>query len=92
MIRRLLILPIRGYQKWISPLLGKNCRYRPSCSAYMIEAIEIHGALKGLLLGTLRILRCHPFAPWGYDPVPEKGKWTNPAKCVTPFRWWWQKK
>lgn len=57
----------------------------------MIQAIEIHGAIKGLLLGTWRILRCNPIAPWGYDPVPEKGKWKNPAKKVTPYRWWWQK-
>lgn len=89
MIKKLLIFPIRFYQKYISPLLGHNCRYRPTCSAYMIEAIELHGVLKGLLLGILRILRCHPFAAWGYDPVPEKGHWKNPAKRVTPFRWEW---
>lgn len=57
----------------------------------MIEAIETHGCCKGLLLGTWRLLRCHPFAPWGYDPVPEKGRWKNPAKQVTPYRWFWQK-
>ncbi len=92
MIGKWLILPIRGYQKWISPLMGRHCRYRPSCSAYMIEAIEVHGAAKGLLLGTWRLLRCNPIAPWGYDPVPEKGHWKNPTRKLTPYRWFWQKK
>ena len=72
--RRLLILPIRVYQKIISPLFPGVCRYRPTCSEYMIEAILTHGAVKGLWLGTKRLLRCHPWGGSGYDPVPPKEK------------------
>lgn len=70
-MRQVLIAPIRFYQRFISPLLPPSCRFRPTCSAYMIEAIEQHG-LKGLWLGTKRICRCHPFHPGGEDPVPEE--------------------
>lgn len=75
MIAKLLIGCIRLYQKFISPLLGNNCRFVPSCSQYAIEAIQIHGVLKGMLLATWRILRCNPFGKCGRDPVPPKGKW-----------------
>jgi uncharacterized protein len=61
---------VRAYQKTISPLLGQNCRYHPSCSHYTYEAIEIHGALKGGWFGVKRIGRCHPFHEGGVDPVP----------------------
>jgi uncharacterized protein len=70
-MRRFFILLVKGYSYLISPLLGNNCRYYPSCSAYMQEAIELHGVLRGLWLGTKRILRCHPFHEGGVDPVPE---------------------
>lgn len=70
LIRRPLILLVRAYQYLISPLLGSNCRYYPTCSAYMIEAIETHGVLKGLWLGTRRLCRCHPWGSHGHDPVP----------------------
>jgi len=69
-MRHLLILVVRGYQIAIAPLLPSACRYYPSCSAYMIEALERHGALRGGLMGIRRILRCHPFHVGGYDPVP----------------------
>ena len=69
-MRRLLIALIRGYQVAISPWLGRNCRFYPTCSQYTLEAIERHGALKGLWLGLRRVLRCHPFHPGGHDPVP----------------------
>lgn len=61
---------IRGYKRLISPFLGKNCRFYPSCSDYMYEAINRYGLPKGLLLGTKRLLKCHPFHEGGVDPVP----------------------
>ena len=70
MIKRVFIAPIRFYQYVISPWLGRSCRYTPSCSAYAIEAITVHGVLKGLWLSTKRLSRCHPWGSSGYDPVP----------------------
>lgn len=67
-----LIIPVKLYQWVISPILPNSCRYEPTCSAYMIEAIKVHGPIKGLYLGTKRISRCHPWGGQGYDPVPEK--------------------
>lgn len=69
-MRRLLIFGVRAYQVGLGPLLPASCRYYPSCSAYAIEAIDRHGALRGTWLSVRRILRCHPFRPGGYDPVP----------------------
>ena len=74
---------IRLYQKFISPGLGRNCRFSPSCSQYGIEAIRTHGCVKGLLLTAWRIARCNPLGRWGYDPVPEKGRWKNPARHLS---------
>lgn len=65
-----LTLCVRGYQLFISPLLGSNCRYQPTCSAYALEAIRLHGGLKGGWLAIRRISRCHPLGGSGYDPVP----------------------
>lgn len=69
-MKKILITTIKGYQKGISPLFAPSCRYYPTCSHYAIEAIEKHGAVKGTLMGTSRILRCHPFVKGGHDPVP----------------------
>ena len=77
MLKKILIFPIRLYQIFISPVLGKRCRYYPTCSEYMIQAISIHGIIKGPILGIWRLLRCNPWALGGVDLVPEKGKWTN---------------
>lgn len=78
MLQKILIMPliglIRFYQLAISPWLGKNCRYQPTCSQYMLEALKMHGLLKGLFLGMKRILSCHPWGGSGYDPVPPKEK------------------
>lgn len=64
--------PIHFYRKFISPLKPPTCRFYPSCSAYALEAIEIHGPLKGTYLAVNRIARCHPFNPGGVDPVPPR--------------------
>ncbi len=70
MIARLLIAMVRFYKRWISPALPQACRYTPTCSVYMIEAIETHGPLHGTWLGARRICRCHPWGGHGWDPVP----------------------
>jgi putative membrane protein insertion efficiency factor len=62
---------IRAYQILISPVLVPACRFHPSCSRYMLEAVELHGPLRGGVMGLRRLLRCHPFRKGGYDPVPE---------------------
>jgi uncharacterized protein len=69
-VKALLLLLLRAYQYAIRPLIGSNCRFYPSCSDYAREAIERHGAARGFWLGSRRILRCHPYHPGGYDPVP----------------------
>jgi hypothetical protein len=69
LIKNILIILIRGYQKFLSPLLGKNCRFYPTCSQYAITALQKYGLLKGSFLAVKRILKCNPFHPGGYDPV-----------------------
>ncbi|WP_017624931.1 membrane protein insertion efficiency factor YidD [Nocardiopsis chromatogenes] len=71
-LARVLIVPIRGYQRFISPLFPPVCRFYPSCSAYAVQALQEHGALRGLWLAVRRIARCHPFHPGGLDPVPPR--------------------
>lgn len=68
--RRLLILPIRFYRGAISPMFPSVCRFTPTCSSYAIEAIERHGAVKGMWLAAKRLSRCHPWGGSGFDPVP----------------------
>lgn len=68
----ILSLPVRLYRAVWSPWVGHNCRYQPTCSAYALEALQVHGGVKGGWLAARRILRCHPFGKMGYDPVPPK--------------------
>jgi putative membrane protein insertion efficiency factor len=70
---RLLVLLLTGYRALISPLLGPRCRFYPSCSAYALEAVRTHGALRGSWLAVRRLSRCHPFHAGGVDPVPPAG-------------------
>ncbi len=81
-MKKILLALLRGYKKYISPHLGKNCRFTPTCSEYAMQAIEIHGSAKGVLLGTWRLLRCNPFGKVGYDPPPPKGHWKNPERQI----------
>ncbi len=71
----ILLLPIYFYRKCISPLTPPSCRFRPTCSAYAVEAIKKHGPLKGFYLACWRILRCNPWGGYGYDPVPDEFHW-----------------
>ncbi len=68
---KVMIVLIRGYQLLISPILGNNCRFQPTCSHYMIESISRFGMIRGTWLGLRRISRCHPWHEGGVDPVPE---------------------
>lgn len=71
-MRAFLIALVRGYRFLLSPWLGRQCRFEPTCSAYAIEALETHGALRGSALTVARLARCHPFCDGGHDPVPPR--------------------
>ena len=71
-MKTIMLFLIKVYRFFISPLLGDNCRFQPTCSEYAVEAIEAHGALKGGYFSIRRIIKCHPFYPGGYDPVPSQ--------------------
>ena len=73
-MKKFLIALIRGYQITLSPYVGQQCRFTPSCSQYATEAIELHGPAKGTWLATKRIARCHPFCDGGIDPVPPRAE------------------
>jgi uncharacterized protein len=70
-MKALMVKLLNGYKRWISPMLPAACRYVPTCSEYAMEAIEVHGVLRGGLLAAGRLLRCHPFVRGGHDPVPQ---------------------
>jgi len=76
----LLILPIRIYQRVLSPLTPPTCRFHPTCSHYAVEALRTHGPFKGFILGVWRILRCQPFSKEGPDPVPPSEDWSRPFR------------
>lgn len=71
-MKALVLAALRFYKRRISPKLPPSCRFTPTCSEYMMGAVEVHGVVRGVWMGTKRILRCNPFTPGGYDPVPPK--------------------
>ena len=73
-LRFLIIMLIKLYRLCLSPILGSNCRFSPTCSSYAIEALKVHGLLFGSFLTFKRLMKCHPFGSHGYDPVPPKKK------------------
>ncbi len=79
-MKRFLIFLVKVYSTVLSPVLGNNCRYYPSCSSYMSEAIERFGAFRGTWMGIKRLSRCHPFHEGGFDPVPDD---PHEKKCCT---------
>jgi putative membrane protein insertion efficiency factor len=81
---RVLVVLLTGYRQFVSPLLGPRCRFYPSCSAYALEAVQVHGALRGSWLAVRRLSRCHPFHPGGLDPVPRREP--EQAAAVTDAR------
>jgi len=79
---RILTALVIAYRRWVSPALPARCRFYPSCSAYALEALTRHGALRGTGLALWRLLRCNPFHPGGYDPVPDpKHDVTGATRC-----------
>lgn len=74
-MKHVLIGLLKVYRLVVSPLYGNVCRYYPSCSAYALRSVEVHGAVKGTWLAGRRLLRCHPWTPGGYDPVPGTPEW-----------------
>jgi putative membrane protein insertion efficiency factor len=71
-MRKVIVACIRGYQQWISPWLGRHCRFEPSCSQYALEAVQMHGVFIGGGYAVWRLLRCQPLCKGGYDPVPTR--------------------
>ena len=84
-MKYVLIWLLKGYRFAISPLYGQVCRYHPTCSAYALEAVQTHGALRGTWLSMRRVARCHPWAAGGLDPVPPaKNRRSSTVSMTTP--------
>ena len=83
---RALMVAIAGYRRFISPLIPPRCRFAPSCSEYALEALRVHGAIRGLWLTVRRLARCQPFHPGGYDPVPAVFTFWGKAPSQSPAR------
>lgn len=81
--RRLFVLPIRAYQRLVSPFLGQHCKYYPSCSEYAVQAVQRFGILRGLVLAGWRLLRCNPWSDGGYDPVEEQRLFKSPTPAAS---------
>nr|WP_300341292.1 membrane protein insertion efficiency factor YidD [Actinomyces sp.] len=75
LVARAVLVGLRCYQRWVSPALPRRCRYYPTCSAYAVEAVQVHGVAKGMVLALWRVMRCNPFVRGGVDHVPEPGQW-----------------
>ncbi len=81
-LRRAVVAPVWLYQRTISPLLPRRCKYEPTCSHYAAQAIERYGILRGLVLATWRLLRCNPFSHGGYDPVEAQHLFRHPPRSA----------
>ena len=81
--RRLFVLPIRAYQRLVSPFIGQHCKYYPSCSEYAVQAVQRFGILRGLVLAGWRLLRCNPWSDGGYDPVEEQRLFKSPTPAAS---------
>jgi putative membrane protein insertion efficiency factor len=79
---RVLVVLLAGYRRFISPLFPPRCRFYPSCSAYALEAVQVHGALRGSWLAAARLGRCHPFHAGGIDPVPPRAARSREARAL----------
>ena len=77
---RIVLAPVRGYQRFVSPALPRRCKYHPSCSAYAVQAVETFGILRGVVLAAWRVLRCNPFSHGGYDPVSAQTLFSTPRR------------
>jgi putative membrane protein insertion efficiency factor len=82
-LRWLFVLPIRLYQRLVSPFLGQHCKYYPSCSEYAVQAVQRFGILRGLVLAGWRLLRCNPWSSGGYDPVEEQRLFKAPTPAAS---------
>ena len=78
-MKEIFVLPIRGYQRFLSPALPRSCRYHPSCSQYAVDALRSYGVLRGSVLAAWRIMRCNPLSDGGYDPVERQKLFRQPA-------------
>ena len=86
-MKQLVVATLKAYRLLISPLYGQVCRYHPSCSAYALDSVDAFGAGRGAWLALRRVGRCHPWAPGGYDPVPERFAWRgSPASDMSEER------
>ncbi|MCU1592727.1 MAG: rane protein insertion efficiency factor [Frankiales bacterium] len=83
MVVRLLLLPLRFYSRWISPAMAPHCRFAPTCSHYAVEALQVHGAVRGTWLTARRVSRCHPWNAGGHDPVPARSASPSTPKTVS---------
>ena len=86
-MKHVLIVLLKLYRLVVSPLYGNVCRYYPSCSAYALRAVQVHGAVKGSWLAGRRLLRCHPWAPGGYDPVPGTPEFAEEQRVLAGDAW-----